>query len=72
MKNILRSHSELGHINRGQHGGTGLGLPLVRRLIELHGGRLELLTGRSGGLTARLLFPAYRQCSDAHQVAKTA
>ncbi|WP_448191214.1 sensor histidine kinase [Azospirillum sp. sgz301742] len=39
--------------------GTGLGLPIVKRLIEMHGGRLEL-TSEPGGTTAILLFPAER------------
>jgi two-component system cell cycle sensor histidine kinase PleC len=72
IEGILGAHDEIGHINLGEHGGTGLGLPLVRRLIELHGGRLELIAGEAGGLTARLRFPAYRLCGDAQPAAKSA
>jgi two-component system, cell cycle sensor histidine kinase PleC len=40
--------------------GTGLGLPVVKRLIELHGGRLELDSAPGVGTTAILIFPAER------------
>ncbi len=43
-----------------KHEGTGLGLPLTSRMIELHGGRLELESELGGGTTARLIFPANR------------
>lgn len=36
------------------------GLTLVRRLIELHGGRFLLGTAPSSGIAATLRFPAYR------------
>ncbi len=38
--------------------GTGLGLPIVKHLIELHGGRLEIDTAPNQGTTARLILPA--------------
>ncbi len=38
--------------------GTGLGLPIVRSLIEAHGGSLQILSEPSRGTIARLLFPA--------------
>jgi len=41
-------------------GGLGLGLPLTQRLIELHGGRLELDTAEGRGTTVRLVFPPWR------------
>ena len=37
--------------------GTGLGLPLVNRLIKLHGGRLELESELGSGTRATLVFP---------------
>jgi two-component system cell cycle sensor histidine kinase PleC len=41
-------------------GGTGLGLPIVQNLIELHGGTLELLSEVRRGTEARVTFPAAR------------
>lgn len=45
-----------GPLSRGQ-AGTGLGLPLVKSLIELHGGRLEIESRKGEGTTATLVFP---------------
>jgi two-component system cell cycle sensor histidine kinase PleC len=38
--------------------GTGLGLPIVKNLIEAHGGRLQILSELNRGTIARLVFPA--------------
>jgi PAS domain S-box-containing protein len=40
-----------------QHGGTGLGLPLVRRLAELHGGSLRVETAEGAGSRFVLTLP---------------
>lgn len=37
--------------------GLGLGLPLAREIIEIHGGRLTLLSRRGGGTIARTILP---------------
>ncbi|MFZ5791853.1 MAG: sensor histidine kinase [Pseudomonadota bacterium] len=46
-------------LNR-RHQGTGLGLPLVKSLMELHGGRLEIASELGEGTRVTLLFPARR------------
>jgi signal transduction histidine kinase len=38
-------------------GGTGLGLPVARRIAVAHGGTIELLPGDDGGLCARVTLP---------------
>lgn len=45
---------------RQQYDGTGLGLPITRRLVELHGGRIQLTSELGKGTIARLRFPPER------------
>ena len=45
---------------RRNHGGAGLGLPLSKRLAELHGGRLEIDSDLGTGTVVRVLLPAER------------
>jgi signal transduction histidine kinase len=42
----------------GRRGGTGLGLYIVRGLVEAHGGRIEVGRGPSGGARFRFVLPA--------------
>jgi signal transduction histidine kinase len=42
------------------HEGTGLGLTLVKAMVELHGGNLSFESELGRGTTARLTFPADR------------
>ncbi|MEN8197444.1 MAG: ATP-binding protein, partial [Pseudomonadota bacterium] len=42
------------------HEGTGLGLPLVKKLTEVHGGSLELETAPGKGTVAHVRLPASR------------
>jgi signal transduction histidine kinase len=47
------------HLTR-QNEGTGLGLPIAKALLELHGGRLVLHSETDRGTTAELYLPGYR------------
>jgi len=38
--------------------GSGLGLPIARRSVELHGGRIEVETEVGKGSTFRIVLPA--------------
>jgi signal transduction histidine kinase len=40
--------------------GIGLGLPLTKAMIEMHGGKLEIASISNHGTTATLVFPAER------------
>lgn len=43
-----------------QHNGTGLGLPITRSLIELHGGELEVESRKGVGTTVHVWLPMQR------------
>ena len=39
------------------YGGTGLGLPIAKGLVEAHGGRLTIASRPGQGTTVRLVLP---------------
>jgi PAS domain S-box-containing protein len=43
-----------------KYSGTGLGLPLSRTFVELHGGTLELVSAIGSGTTVKVVFPRER------------
>jgi two-component system cell cycle sensor histidine kinase PleC len=58
IEKAVAPFSQLGDPMTRRHEGTGLGLSLVKALIELHGGRLEIDSAPGRGTSVRLLFPA--------------
>jgi signal transduction histidine kinase len=56
----LSTFGQIEHSLNRQHQGTGLGLPLTKQLVELHGGGLEIDSAPGCGTTMRTRFPAAR------------
>jgi signal transduction histidine kinase len=57
ISRVLEPFVQAGETAADRHGGAGLGLSIVKRLIELHGGRLELNSRLGAGTIVRLTFP---------------
>lgn len=59
-EDIPRALARFGQIESAQarkHKGTGLGLPLVRQLVELHGGTFDLKSQQGAGTLVTMVFP---------------
>nr|WP_298683002.1 ATP-binding protein [uncultured Dongia sp.] len=57
---IPRALEEFGQIDNAyarQHAGTGLGLPLAKSLVELHGGTLSITSAPKKGTTVTIRLP---------------
>ena len=65
---IARQHHELvfepfeqvDSIRSRRYPGTGLGLPIARKIVELHGGELDLESALAEGTKVTLRLPAAR------------
>jgi signal transduction histidine kinase len=60
IERVLEPFAQVDASLSRKYEGTGLGLPLVKAMVELHGGRLELESRPDEGTCATLVFPAAR------------
>ncbi|MCR4378166.1 MAG: HAMP domain-containing histidine kinase [Rhodospirillales bacterium] len=66
---IMVALSKFGQVDSGldrKHEGTGLGLPLTRGLMELHGGTLEVNSAKGRGTRITMVFPKERVARNAN------
>ena len=60
IERVLAPFGQVDNLLTRQHTGTGLGLPLAKRLTELHGGVLTIESVVGSGTTVTLRFPIER------------
>jgi PAS domain S-box-containing protein len=61
---MLQPFTQVESAANRRHHGTGLGLPLTKRLIELHGGILDIQSRPAEGTTVTIRFPKERMVPD--------
>ena len=64
LPNVLRPFEQAADANTSFYEGTGLGLPLVKSFVEIHGGDLVLESEVGTGTTATVRLPAERIIRD--------
>ena len=60
LQTVLEPFGQVESAMNRTHPGTGLGLPLVNAMIELHGGSLTIDSAPGTGTTVTLRFPPER------------
>jgi PAS domain S-box-containing protein len=69
LPKVFERFGQVDNTLSGKHKGTGLGLPLAKELIELHGGDLSIKSEVSVGTTVTVTFPRERIAKIAEGVA---
>ncbi len=57
---VTKPFAQLANVHTRSQNGTGLGLTIVKSMIELHGGELEITSMPGQGTIASLIFPESR------------
>jgi two-component system, cell cycle sensor histidine kinase PleC len=60
LDRVLRPFEQVESALSRRHGGTGLGLPYSKKVVEIHGGSLKLASQVNKGTTVRVDLPASR------------
>jgi PAS domain S-box-containing protein len=61
LDKVFHRFSQIDSSYARRHGGTGLGLHLTKRLVELHGGTIRLDSRLGVGTTVSVTLPAWRR-----------
>ena len=64
LDRVLKPFEQVDSSLSRQHQGTGLGLPLVKAMMEMHGGRLQLDSELGAGTAMTVIFPPERAILD--------
>jgi signal transduction histidine kinase len=64
LDRVLKPFEQVDSSLSRQHQGTGLGLPLVKAIMEMHGGRLALSSELGVGTAVTVVFPPDRAILD--------
>jgi signal transduction histidine kinase len=60
LERVLKPFEQVDSSFSRQHQGTGLGLPLVKAIMEMHGGRLMIESELGAGTAVTVVFPRER------------
>jgi len=60
LDKVVKPFAQVARVVTRPHEGSGLGLPLSKSLVELHGGTLQIESELGSGTTVTLQFPASR------------
>jgi signal transduction histidine kinase len=60
VETALQPFMQVKQANRRGHAGTGLGLPFAKTIVELHGGRFDIVSARGKGTAVRVSLPAVK------------
>lgn len=60
INDLFQPFSQVENIMTREHEGSGLGLTLIRKLMELHGGRVWIESQNKKGTTVFMVFPKFR------------
>ena len=60
LENVMQPFVQVASAHTRDHEGTGLGLPLVKSMAQMHGAEFRLESAPGRGTTATILFPANR------------
>ena len=60
INDLFQPFSQVENIMTREHAGSGLGLVLIRKLVELHGGRVWIESEETKGCSVFVLFPKER------------
>ena len=60
LVNVMEPFGQVDNAINRKYSGTGLGLPLTRGLVELHGGSMTLTSEQRAGTTVTIRLPGSR------------